>query len=192
MPSTQSLELFATLAGFLNIILCIRANIWNWFFGIVMVVLYAVVFYQTKLYADMGFQCVALVLQFYGLKRWSEKLKLEPTPLKITPKKIWWIALSSTMVLFGAIAFLLARYTDSNTVLIDAATTAGSLVALWMQANAWIGHWLLWIVVCSASVEMYLIKNLYYTAGLFFIFIILNGFGFYRWRAQLRLTKENW
>ena len=47
-----------------------RQVIWCWPLGIVSVILYAVVFYETKLYADMGLQVLYFVLAAYGWWAW--------------------------------------------------------------------------------------------------------------------------
>ena len=45
-------------------------RIWCWPTGLVSVTMYAVVFYQAKLYADMGLQGVYLALSVYGWWAW--------------------------------------------------------------------------------------------------------------------------
>ena len=58
------IEVIAFLSGIVNIYLLTRCSLWNWFFGIITVSLYAIIFFRTKLYADMGLQGVFLIFQF--------------------------------------------------------------------------------------------------------------------------------
>lgn len=189
--STNLLEICAVLFGIANIYLCVRASVWNWFFGILMLSLYTIIFFQVKLYADMFFQLVALALQFYGLKTWLTKNKAHVN-LAISHAgnhNLQMMGLA-VLILFPLIAFILANYTDSTTVYIDALTTAASLVALWMQVKKWVEHWLVWIVIDIGLVNMYLIKNLYYTAGLNAFFMLLCVVGYLKWREQLFSSKQ--
>ena len=56
------LELLAAVTGAISVWLSVRQNIWSWPTAIVNVVLYAVVFWDAKLYADMGLQVVYAIL----------------------------------------------------------------------------------------------------------------------------------
>ncbi len=195
MKLSQLLEIIAITAGLLNVYLAARANIWNYFFGALMVSLYMLIFFEAKLYADMCLQVVFFVFQFYGLYQWlyggdaHKKLNV-----RRADKKIYAIVAVSSGILFIAIAFILSRYTDSNTVYLDAFTTALSLVAQWMLSKKWLENWLLWIVVDLVSIKMYLFKNLYPTAALYGLFLLICVMGYYRWRKavyqnQLHLNR---
>lgn len=50
-----SIEAIAFTSGIVNIYLLTRCSLWNWFFGILTVSLYAIIFFSIKLYADMKF-----------------------------------------------------------------------------------------------------------------------------------------
>jgi len=64
------LELIAASLGFITTILYARQNIWSWPLGIIMVILYFIIFYQVRLYADMLSQIVFFILQLYGWWYW--------------------------------------------------------------------------------------------------------------------------
>ncbi|WP_143549546.1 nicotinamide riboside transporter PnuC, partial [Rickettsiella grylli] len=64
------IEMFAFLSGILSVYLLTRCSLWNWFFGIITVSLYAIIFFNAKLYADMSLQGIFLFFQFYGLYQW--------------------------------------------------------------------------------------------------------------------------
>ncbi|TLY47068.1 MAG: nicotinamide mononucleotide transporter [Gammaproteobacteria bacterium] len=50
-----SIEAIAFTSGIVNIYLLTRCSLWNWFFGILTVSLYAIIFFNIKLYADFIF-----------------------------------------------------------------------------------------------------------------------------------------
>lgn len=183
---SHQLELCAMLAGIINIYLCARNNIWNWLFGIITVSLYLIIFYQVKLYADMGLQFIFLLLQFYGIQQWlyggSNRTALV---IRHATLKIFSSAFISASILFCTIAFMLKHYTDSTTVYIDSCTTTLSLIAQWMMGRKWIEHWHVWIITNVISIDMYFYKHLYFTSGLYVIFIILCIHGYRIWHDQI-------
>lgn len=182
----QHLETMATIAGLLNIYLAARVNIWNWFFGIIMVSLYTIIFYHVKLYADMSLQGVYFILQFYGIYQWLfGGMKHSALPVTKATIEIYFTATMLTTAIFLTIAYLLHRYTDSTTVTIDAFTTALSLVAQWMMCKKWLENWWLWMIVDAISIKMYIFKHLYLTAGLYGVFFIVCVYGYYAWRTQV-------
>lgn len=181
------LELFATCAGLINVYLAARANIWNWLFGMVTVTLYMVIFFQVKLYCDMGLQVVFLLLQFYGLFQWLYGAGHDqPLQVNTANKKMYGLALILLIGLFVLFVFILKSYTDSTTVVIDALTTALSLVAQWMMCKKWLENWWLWMVVDLISIKMYLIKHLYLTSFLYAIFFIICCMGYVIWKRRMQ------
>ena len=65
-----SLELVAVVLTLLAVYLTVRQIIWCWPLAMVSVTLYAVVFYDARLYADMGLQGLYLGLAAYGWWAW--------------------------------------------------------------------------------------------------------------------------
>ncbi len=180
------LEKPAIVAAFLNIFLAARNSIWNWLFGLIAVTLYGYIFYQTKLYGNMSLQVVYFLFQIFGFYQWQyggEKHgKLSVTK---TPASQYVILSIAFIVLFFVYFFTLADYTNSTTPLIDALTTAMSLVAQWMMCKRWIENWILWMIMDLTAIEMYWDKHLQLTAILYAIFFILCCFGYRTWKKSM-------
>jgi nicotinamide mononucleotide transporter len=62
----SALEIIAFFLGVANVALLVRRSVWNYPFGIVMVLLYAGIFYDAKLYSDALLQLFFFVVQLYG------------------------------------------------------------------------------------------------------------------------------
>jgi nicotinamide mononucleotide transporter len=92
----------------------------------------------------------------------------------------------ASAVLFGIIAFILINFTDSEIPYWDAFTTAGSFVATWMLARKIIEHWLIWIIVDSVSLGLYIYKGLYATVILFAVYTLLAVMGYIEWKKELK------
>ena len=178
-------EFTAASTGLACVYLGVRANIWNFLFGVISVTLYMIIFFQVRLYADMSLQIFYLVLQFTGWYGWLYGNN-NRTPRKIANASINILLLSSlaTIILFYLSYFILKNYTNSNTYFIDAITTALCVVGQIMMNRKWIESWLWFFVADVISVKMYLFKQLYYTTGLFAIFTILALMGYFHWRKQ--------
>ncbi|MBY0544194.1 MAG: nicotinamide riboside transporter PnuC [Gammaproteobacteria bacterium] len=184
MNLVHSIEIPAVVTGLANIYLATRISQLNWLFGAISVMFYAIIFYQTKLYADMVLQGIYLLFQLYGWLQWQTKYQDETSlPIKKISRKNFLIGLISFMSLFSLSYFFLSHYTDSTTVIADSLITALSLIAQWMMCNKWIENWSIWIVVDSISIILYLFKHLYLTSGLYVLLLVLCIMGYKQWKS---------
>ncbi len=78
-------------------------------------------------------------------------------------------------------------------VYLDAAMLFLSLAALFMQAQKWIQHWFLWILIDLVYVPIYINTANYTTAILYFLYIPIAFMGYYLWRKEytMRLQERN-
>src|SRR5690554_7318786 len=64
------MEIAGTLSALLYLYLSIRENIWLWPVGFVTSFFYMLIFFQSRLYADMGLQVYYLWVSVYGWFHW--------------------------------------------------------------------------------------------------------------------------
>jgi nicotinamide mononucleotide transporter len=181
------IELAAALFGVASVYLSARQNVWNWPLGIINVTLYIFVFYEAKLYADMGLQAVYIVLAAYGWWHWLHGGANRGT-LRVSrvPRRDVMLLALAFVAGAAALSTLLARATDASLPLADSALTAASLVAQYMMTRKYVECWLVWIVADTAYVAMFIYKSLWPTAGLYLLFTILAVVGWRQWRASFR------
>lgn len=179
------LEVSAVVFGIISVYLSTRENIWSWPTAIVNVSLYSLVFYEAKLYADMGLQVVYLVLSVYGWYVWRFGGE-NRTELHVTraPLSLLATAAIDAIAFAALLGFLLARSTDAGFPYLDSATTATSLVAQFMMTRKILENWLIWIAVDVVYVGMFIYKQLYLTAGLYAVFFVLAVFGYRSWKRS--------
>jgi len=84
--------------------------------------------------------------------------------------------------------FLMNRYTDAAAPYPDAFTTVMSLIAQWLMARKKLESWGFWIAVDVVAIGVYFYKDLYMTAGLYAVFLVLATIGFFEWRKSRRTT----
>jgi nicotinamide mononucleotide transporter len=145
-----------------------------------------VIFYEQKLYADMGRQLIYAVISLYGWYHWRfggtrrTVLRVSRTPPPLRPiLPVLWLAGSV------GLGWLLARWTDHPVPYADAALTAGSLIAQWMMTRKYLGNWTVWILLDVAYVAVFINRGLHLTAFLYAVFLVLAARGRLEWRRSL-------
>src|SRR6187455_633405 len=117
-------EILAVIFGIVSVYLSTREHIWSWPTALVNVALYFVVFYEAKLYADMGLQVVYFGLSLYGWYEWlyggenRTELHVSRTTRALGVRLV--IIGIASAALLGTV---LARFTDAALPYLDSATT---------------------------------------------------------------------
>ena len=187
--SENYFELIASGLGFIAIFLQIKQNVWYWLVSIIMVSMYIYIYIAAKLYADMSLQVYFLVISFYGWYMWlyGNKQNHHHSKLKVSSasKRMIGILALTMIFLFFFIAWILITFTNSDLPYWDSFTTALSFAATWMLARKILENWLVWIIVDSVSIGIYIYKDLYPTAVLFLFLTVLAFVGYAKWKKDL-------
>jgi len=186
MNGLDPFEVVGVLFGVLGVYLTVRENVWCWPTGMVNVSLFILVFFQSKLYADMGLQVVYVLLCAYGWWAWLRggrghaALEVARTPRRAL------LGLGLIGILgAAALGFLLRRTTDAALPFLDSGLTSASLVAQYMTTRKWLENWAVWIAADFIYVGMYVYKHLYATALLYAVFLGLAVLGWRAWKQSL-------
>ena len=184
--SNKGLELFGLITGLLYLYLEYKANIWLWPVGVIMPIVYIIIFYQNKFYADMTFNVYYLFASIYGWYIWAKSIeKTEQGLISHLPKKYIASLTAIFVAIFAVIAFLLINFTDSEVPYGDSFTTALSILAMWMLAHKYIEQWLLWIVVNAVTAILYHSKELNITVILFVVNFFVAILGYVKWKKMM-------
>lgn len=182
----SAFELAAAVITALSIWLATRENIWYYPTGLVALAMYTWVYFGAKLYAESVLQVVCFGLMVYGWYEWLHG-GAQKTELPVTRTPRWaWLAGTACGVIGSAlvIAFQL-RFTDNPSPYVDSSLFVWSLVAQWMTARKWIENWILWVVINTISVPLYIVRELWPTAVLYVVLWILAIVGYRQWRRAL-------
>lgn len=183
--SNNWLEIVGTIIGFVYLWQEVKASIWLWLTGIVMPAIYTVVFYQSGLYADFGIQVYYIVAALYGFLFWKfGKKQDKPLPIVHTTARQGVILFLITVLVFIPIYLILTKFTDSTVPFYDSATTALSIVALWMLAKKHVEQWFVWIAVDAVSSALYFYKGIYFTAVLYAVYTVVAIYGYKKWNLM--------
>jgi nicotinamide mononucleotide transporter len=189
--ATTPLEILGFITGAICVYLNTQQNVWGWFFGIINAVLYAFVFLEAKLYADMGLQGYYFITSIYGWWMWLYGGKNhESLPVSHMPVRLYGVFLGLFVAATALWGFLLNRYTDASLSYADSALTAASLLGQYMMARKYLENWLVWIAADLCYVGLYVFKNLHLTALLYAVFMGLAIMGYVQWRRALLPDKQ--
>ncbi len=183
MLGTRMIEIAAVALGLANIALLVRRSIWNYPFGIVMVILYAKIFFDAKLYSDALLQGFFLIVQLYGWAHWLSRR--DETGLVIVERltrKAGVIYAISALAGIALLGGLMWRFTDASYPFWDASIAVLSVAAQIMLARRILENWLVWVAVDMLAIGLYWTKDLQPTAALYAVFLIIASFGFLQWR----------
>jgi len=178
-------EALGATTGALCVWLAARSDPWTWPLGIANNLLYLVVFWRSRLYADALLQVVYAAISVYGMWRWRGGATARVRPVERATRLELAIVAAAALAASVGLGFALRAHTDSDVPWVDAATTAVSLAAQWLMSRRLIENWYVWIAVDLVYVPLYLYKDLDVTAGLYFVFLLLCFGGLRHWRAEL-------
>lgn len=187
--SQNYIEFLGSIFGLLYILFSIKQNIWCWPIGFITSALYIYVFFVSKFYADMGLQVYYVVISLYGWYHWmfgAKSKKQDNLKITKTGLRAGVILFLMNTVIFIFIAYVLVNFTDSEIPYWDAFTTSASFVATWMLARKMIEHWIIWIIVDSVSLGLYIYKGLYPTVILFAVYTVLALLGYLEWKKAIK------
>lgn len=184
------LEISGAAVGFIYLWLEYRASIWLWPVGIVLPAVYAVVYFDAGIYANLAINIYYLLAAAYGWYYWiyggkRQRGQGEQLMISEMPVRHYLLVTLVFMLLFLAIVWLLKQYTDSTVPWIDGFTTALSIIGMWMLAHKYIEQWWIWVVVDAVSCVLYINKALYFTFALFAVSSVIALFGYFKWKRMM-------
>ncbi len=178
-------EFFASLTGFVAIYFQIKAKVIYWPISILNVILYSIVFFQSKLYAEVTLQFYYFIMSIYGWIHWKKSENIEKQPISRASNKLKITLFIIFIPLWIIMALLLKNYTNTDVPWIDSFITSLSYLATYLLARKKIENWLLWIIIDFISIGLYYYKELYLTIALFSALTILAFVGYFRWRKEI-------
>ncbi len=185
------IELVGALFALIYLILEVRQKWTMWIIGIISSTFYVFIFFEAKLYAEMGMNAYFAFMSVYGLYCWKYA-KSGTDELKTThidKKTIGWLFITG-IALFVITAWILLRYTDSLVPYPDTLVTVLSIIATWMVAHKYIEHWYVWIFTNFFATGLYIYQELYPTAILFAVYATMSVIGLLEWRKTMN-EKNN-
>ncbi|MEO7578767.1 MAG: nicotinamide riboside transporter PnuC [Massilia sp.] len=185
--ATTPIELISFVLSVITVVLNIRQNHWAWLFAIVSSATYAMVFFDSRLYGDMGLQGVFIAVSVWGWYQWlrggDQHQALNLSRLDATG---WANGALGWLAGFAVLSLFLKHYTNTDVPFMDGFLTAGSLLGQVLLSRKKVENWHVWIAVDVLYVGLYVYKHLMLTALLYALFVPLALIGLRSWQAQIR------
>ena len=182
-------EIVAAALAITYLILAMQQNILCWAAWIISSIMYLFVMFSAGLYMESGLQIFYIVMGIYGWIQWNNRSSNNSLTVSTWPIIYHIYILLILIVLVTFSGLILSNLTEAVSPYIDAFTTWGAIIATYMVAKKILENWYYWFVVDFVSVFLFLSRELYTTALLFSIYIILVIFGFIAWRKSMRLEN---
>jgi nicotinamide mononucleotide transporter len=193
------MELAGTFFALVYLWLSVRENIWLWATGFLTSFFYLIVFFDERLYADMGLQVYYLIISIYGWMTWKwgrKKSGRGKMPISTVNSALAIKLLGVYVVVYLLVVQALLKLPaiieipTSELPYWDAFTTTGGIVATWMLARKMIEHWLVWIVVDLVSAGMYVYKEMGITVVLYLIYTFVAILGYREWNKNMKWRDQ--
>lgn len=183
---TGGLEWAAAIATTVCIVLAGRNNVHTWWTGLVGVTLYAILFFDAKLYADVTLQVFFFVTGVIGWIAWvggRSRVELPITGAGLSSMS-WMIVLAIvTAVVYGSI---LHYFTDAYAPYVDSLVLTFSVLGqLLLMRRNW-QTWPVWVLVNTLSVPLYFSRELYLTATMYSVFWVNACVSWWHWRQLMK------
>ena len=181
-------EIVAALLAIAYLLLAMRQDARCWIAWIISSLMYLFVMYSAGLYMEAGLQIFYLLMGFYGLYQWQYKLANNETlKIKVWPITTHMMCLTALFLLVITSGYILSNNTDAASPYIDAFTTWGATIASYMVAKKILENWIYWFVIDFVSVFLFVSRELYPTALLFCLYLVLVIFGYRSWKNEWQL-----
>ncbi len=186
------LEVIAFVLALANIACNVFEIHWGWPLTIIASVLYAWLFYASKLYGEAGVNVFFAVAALWGWWQWLRGHRSgSSAPLRIARLDSQGVAITVAgwAAAWLGCALLLRAITDSDVPWADGFVTAGSVVGTVLLGRKFIENWPIWLIVNAASVALFAYKGLTLTVVLYVIFFGLAIWGWIGWRERLARSE---
>jgi len=179
-------ETAAVVLALVYLVLAIREQVWCWLAAILSSGIYLVLMFHVGLYMESALQVFYIAMAVYGWYSWTHgngpghQLKVTSWPAR---RHLLPLSLIGSLTLVSGC--LLSMYTAAAMPYLDSFTTWGAIVTTWMVARKIIQNWHYWFLIDSVSIYLYSSRELWLTAVLFMLYLVLIIFGYLAWRKHL-------
>ena len=179
------IEITAVILAVFYLILAVRQNILCWICGIISSVLYFFIMRSAGLYMEAYLQIFYIFMGFYGWSQWKINTSNTSNFVVNTWNKSQHLFATSIVLILSIVSAILLRFfTDAALPFLDALVAWGAVVATYMVAKKLLENWIYWLVIDSISIFLFISRDLFPTAFLFVIYIIIIIYGYRSWRKR--------
>ena len=147
--------------------------------------IYVVIFGVVSLYMESALNIYYMAMAIYGWYQWRRGGPgNQGVALSVWSARQHFFAIGSIALATVISGYILTETTEARLPYIDSFTTWASILTTVMVARKVLENWLYWIVINSVSIFLYLDRELYQTAAMFVLYLVLATIGYFAWRKN--------
>jgi nicotinamide mononucleotide transporter len=160
-----------------------RNNIHTWWAGIVGCALFAGVFYESRLYADVTLQVFFIITSIYGWWKWLHGNQGAELPVRFSSARVLIASGAGATAVAIGYGWLLWRFTDAYAPFLDSIVLAFSVLGQLLMMERRVENWWSWLLVNTIAVPLYASRGLYVTSLLYAAFWVNAVVSLLKWRS---------
>lgn len=197
-------EVIAVILGVAYLVLAMRQNILCWYAAFGSTAIFSWLFWDVSLLMESGLNVYYLIMAIYGWWVWrgnaqpSSKTNVEKTLVVNTVEIKTWSLSRHALIIIGVVLVSLAtgygleKNTSAALPYLDSFTTWGAVITTYMVAQKVLENWLYWLVIDTVAIYLYIDRELYLTALLMAVYVVLAVLGWFMWLKEYRQQNENY
>lgn len=179
----------AAISGILCVVLCAKGKKSQYIWGLINVIGYIVIAFINKYYGEVMLNAIYyLPSQFIGYYLWKKHENEETKDVegkKLNLKNSIILLIVCMLGIFGY--KLILDLLGGNSTLLDSASTVISVVANSLMLLRYREQWLLWIIIDTITVIMWIIAGDFIMVTMWLVYLINAFYGYYNWT---KIAKE--
>ena len=191
--SLNWLEVFAVFTSYSCTYLCVKERRINYPIGALSTAAYALLFYQSSLFASMVLNIYLVPTLVYGWIRWRADDNTRPvTHIRLTMLPVY---LAISLAGYGGAALISSRLGGAM-AWTDSLILAGTILAQFLLDNKKLENWAVWALVNIFAIYTYAASGLALVAFQYVLFLANTIYGYIAWKRSmnhesLRTTDGN-
>ena len=193
IKSTQWPEWVSTIAQIASVWYARKNNVLVYPTGIVGVLLAAYVYFfmvSPPLFADASLNIYYFLMSVYGWYNWVQKKDSNSYlfPISWCTRKELFFGIGFFLFFWLVVYFVLSKYTNSNTPILDSLVSGSAITAMWWMAKRKIENWIAWIFSNLVAIPLNFYKGLMLFTLMYVLFLFLAWWGYIEW---IKKAKQN-
>ena len=187
----------ASITGMLSVILVAKGKITNYYFGIINVILYGFISYNSKYYGEAMLNIFYfLPMQIIGFIMWKrnnvsidESKEVRAERMTVKEILLWTVLSGIAVIVYG----IILKKLNNTLPMADSFTTVLSVTAMILMVKRYIEQWIVWIMIDIAAIYMWLfIKSDYNITIMWTAYLVNAVYGLYNWTKLYKQEGQVW
>lgn len=197
MQQTSLAEFIAVIFGVLSVYFSRKENIWVYPTGLVNTIIYVYLSFKYHLIGEATVNFYYTIMSIYGWVLWAKRNEQQEHLLRISfstsGEWVFQLSFFATLyiIIFFALRYLKTAFYPGAIPAADAFASATAFTGMWLMARKKVESWWWWIATNMASVPLYFVKGLVFTAVFYVVLLVLAVAGLIEWRRRAHLNTTN-